>query len=201
MSKNGQFWGPSGLKSDQGPGPITAASFSRDGNYFASGGSDEQVLVWKTNFDQMREGNSSSNNTKTKRKRDRTLGPHPTVEDIPPRQDRISPRPLADANTVDARQEIRRLDDVTHGITNVIPTNSEDDFDKSSTKPETSAFQSSQSLGNQLPQQLTTFMQHVAGQLDILTQTVSLLEQRLTMTENKLSEFIADGGAKTKESL
>ncbi|KAK6175403.1 hypothetical protein SNE40_013874 [Patella caerulea] len=41
-----------------------------------------------------------------------------------------------------------------------------------------------------LPPQLTQFMETIAGQLDILTQTVSLLEQRLTMTENKLRECL-----------
>ncbi|KAF2986530.1 hypothetical protein EK904_010301 [Melospiza melodia maxima] len=32
-------------------GPATCVAFSRDGDLFASGGSDEQVMVWKTNFD------------------------------------------------------------------------------------------------------------------------------------------------------
>ncbi|XP_023655307.2 POC1 centriolar protein homolog A isoform X3 [Paramormyrops kingsleyae] len=32
-------------------GSATCVSFSRTGDYFASGGSDEQVMVWKTNFD------------------------------------------------------------------------------------------------------------------------------------------------------
>ncbi|PKU40627.1 hypothetical protein llap_9073 [Limosa lapponica baueri] len=32
-------------------GPATCVAFSRAGDFFASGGSDEQVMVWKTNFD------------------------------------------------------------------------------------------------------------------------------------------------------
>lgn len=32
-------------------GPSTCASFSPAGDFFASGGADEQVLVWRTNFD------------------------------------------------------------------------------------------------------------------------------------------------------
>ncbi|XP_078207192.1 POC1 centriolar protein homolog A isoform X7 [Callithrix jacchus] len=32
-------------------GPATTVAFSRTGEYFASGGSDEQVMVWKSNFD------------------------------------------------------------------------------------------------------------------------------------------------------
>uniref|UniRef100_A0A672SJB8 POC1 centriolar protein homolog B n=1 Tax=Sinocyclocheilus grahami TaxID=75366 RepID=A0A672SJB8_SINGR len=32
-------------------GPVLAVAFSRDGDLFASGGADSQVLMWKTNFD------------------------------------------------------------------------------------------------------------------------------------------------------
>jgi len=42
----------------------------------------------------------------------------------------------------------------------------------------------------QLPEQMAGTMEHVVGQLDLLSQTVGLLEQRLTMSEDK-------GGAMT----
>jgi centriolar protein POC1 len=32
-------------------GPTTAAVFSPQGDFFATGGSDSQVMVWKSNFD------------------------------------------------------------------------------------------------------------------------------------------------------
>jgi centriolar protein POC1 len=32
-------------------GPVTSVTFSANGEYFASGGVDQQILVWKTNFD------------------------------------------------------------------------------------------------------------------------------------------------------
>lgn len=31
-------------------GPVNATSFTDDGNYFASGGADQLVMVWKSNF-------------------------------------------------------------------------------------------------------------------------------------------------------
>nr|KAF6475705.1 POC1 centriolar protein A [Rousettus aegyptiacus] len=37
-------------------GPATSVAFSRTGEYFASGGSDEQVMVWKSNFDTVDSG-------------------------------------------------------------------------------------------------------------------------------------------------
>lgn len=41
-----------------------------------------------------------------------------------------------------------------------------------------------------IPPQLSMTLEHIVGQLDVLTQTVSILEQRLTMTENKLRECL-----------
>ncbi|KAF6017506.1 POC1A [Bugula neritina] len=41
-----------------------------------------------------------------------------------------------------------------------------------------------------IPYQLTATLEHIVGQLDIITQTVSILEQRLTMTEDKLRECL-----------
>jgi len=39
--------------------------------------------------------------------------------------------------------------------------------------------------GGDLPDALASTLQHVVGQLDVLTQTMSLLEERLTMNEDK----------------
>lgn len=41
-----------------------------------------------------------------------------------------------------------------------------------------------------VPQSLTSTLEHIVGQLDVLTQTVSILEQRLTLTEDKLKQCL-----------
>uniref|UniRef100_A0A7N5K8N2 POC1 centriolar protein homolog A n=1 Tax=Ailuropoda melanoleuca TaxID=9646 RepID=A0A7N5K8N2_AILME len=41
-----------------------------------------------------------------------------------------------------------------------------------------------------VPQTLTSTLEHIVGQLDVLTQTVSILEQRLTLTEDKLKQCL-----------
>lgn len=41
-----------------------------------------------------------------------------------------------------------------------------------------------------MPQTLTSTLEHIVGQLDVLTQTVSILEQRLTLTEDKLKQCL-----------
>lgn len=40
----------------------------------------------------------------------------------------------------------------------------------------------------QIPKQLADTLETILKQIDVLTQTVSILVQRLTMTENKLKE-------------
>lgn len=41
-----------------------------------------------------------------------------------------------------------------------------------------------------MPQTLTSTLEHIVGQLDVLTQTVSILEQRLTLTEDRLKQCL-----------
>ena len=44
----------------------------------------------------------------------------------------------------------------------------------------------------QIPKQLADTLETIIKQMDVLTQTVGILEQRLTMTENKLQEVVAN---------
>jgi centriolar protein POC1 len=39
-----------------------------------------------------------------------------------------------------------------------------------------------------MPDQMTQAFEHILGQLDVLTQTVSILEERLTIVENRLDQ-------------
>jgi centriolar protein POC1 len=59
-------------------GPVMDASFSPSGEFFASVGADEQVLVWKTNFDSI----DYNEVLKGNRKRVTVVPPH--MHDPPP---------------------------------------------------------------------------------------------------------------------
>jgi centriolar protein POC1 len=41
-------------------GPIKSVRFSPKGDFFASGGSDGQLLLWKTNFDTLERNQSTA---------------------------------------------------------------------------------------------------------------------------------------------
>ncbi|XP_076447302.1 uncharacterized protein LOC143284496 isoform X1 [Babylonia areolata] len=197
-------------------GPVTAATFSKNGEFFASGGADEQVLVWKTNFDQL----SPSDVLSAQRPRDRSEAKaqaQSPVEDLPSRVQKG--RAPANPISLDARSSVKRMQDQEPSVTDVGPAM----FTASQVRPDSEPPSRSldmdaemvdkECLGSSgdypttiagedprprtqpleakaVPPALNKFMEQIAGQLDILTQTVSLLEQRLTMTENKLRECI-----------
>uniref|UniRef100_A0A672Y338 POC1 centriolar protein homolog A n=1 Tax=Sphaeramia orbicularis TaxID=375764 RepID=A0A672Y338_9TELE len=115
-------------------GPVTCVAFSRAGDYFASGGSDEQV---RTN------------------------------------------------------NQIYRT---THSHTNRNPTTASSSIQQTQTRTEPQLSHQTQAQSNSsdegVPPALASTLEHIIGQLDILTQTVSILEQRLTLTEDKLKECL-----------
>ncbi|XP_041322107.1 POC1 centriolar protein homolog A isoform X4 [Pyrgilauda ruficollis] len=121
-------------------GPATCVAFSRNGDLFASGGSDEQVMVWKTNFD-------------------------------------------ADYGDAVKPQKHSSSVEGTHG------TGSEMDGGIHHKKTKT---QDSVRTHEQQEEEtsIANTLEHIMGQLDVLTQTVSILEQRLTLTEDKLKECL-----------
>ncbi|KAK2534513.1 hypothetical protein Q9966_007163 [Columba livia] len=123
-------------------GPATCVAFSRTGDFFASGGSDEQVMVWKTNFDAADYGDV----LKTQKSSTGVEETHRAVQ-----------------SEMDCGVHLKKT--------------KTQDSDRNHVQQEEDT-----SLANTL--------EHIMGQLDVLTQTVSILEQRLTLTEDKLKECL-----------
>ncbi|KAJ0068448.1 hypothetical protein NL108_008408 [Boleophthalmus pectinirostris] len=162
-------------------GPVTCVAFSKNGEYFASGGNDEQLLVWKTNFDAIEFMDSRGQQLRS------GSGPeapraHITVSSEPQSQNSEAAevtRPDSHSLSLNGRSEPpqpHRKPSLTSSTSHRAPS-------KSSAPP--SHPQEPASEGG-----LTTTLEHIIGQLDILTQTVSILEQRLTLTEDKLKECL-----------
>ncbi|NXN15810.1 POC1B protein, partial [Indicator maculatus] len=183
-------------------GPVHSVAFSKGGEKFASGGADSKVFLWKTNFD-------SFDYKEVLKHHSRRTQPDdpPHLLDIYPRAPhrhedqkvesvQVDPTfDVADTQTLDPPvTEIRTSsafsaqDDVSSGtapppsdLTASSKRESEDES-KSTLQDEDRQTDISPSLGKAL--------QHVVEQLDILTLTVSILEQRLTLTEDKLKECL-----------
>ncbi|XP_053320503.1 POC1 centriolar protein homolog B isoform X2 [Spea bombifrons] len=189
-------------------GPVLSVAFSRGGEKFATGGADAQVLVWKTNFDRF----TSTEIVKLQLKR--------THPDMPPHLNDIYPRSphlhtstghsieinpmfeLADTQTFDPPvievganfpsskplkpshnwcEDVREYDKVPYYSSPPLPA---------STKRKG---QEENPLGNgeaHLPPLVSSTLEHIVDQLSVLTQTVSILEHRLTLTEDKLKECL-----------
>ncbi|XP_021498880.2 POC1 centriolar protein homolog B isoform X3 [Meriones unguiculatus] len=192
-------------------GPVFTVSFSKDGELFASGGADTQVLLWKTNFTQL--------HCKDPRRNLKRLhfesSPH--LLDIYPR----SPHAHQDnKGTVEINPKLEVMDlksssppvvDVisfdstttTDSSHQVVPDKGEDIcsyFLNPSLLPECSSSTVKKKVEDlsdppsesqrSVPLAVTDALEHIMEQLNVLTQTVSILEQRLTLTEDKLKDCL-----------
>ncbi|XP_012724814.2 POC1 centriolar protein homolog A isoform X1 [Fundulus heteroclitus] len=185
-------------------GPVTCVAFSRTGGYFSSGGSDEQVLVWKSNFDESIE---SSNGVKSQRKSAASSQTRPASSTAHLHFN--SHPPLLNSQTAEVAEQLNRQDSQTTACAHSFSRNgvhsrgahSYAHRDATIGSPSTQQTQGLQQPAPQdkglsdasdgrIPPSLANTLEHIIGQLDVLTQTVSILEQRLTLTEDKLKECL-----------
>ncbi|MGH0120333.1 UNVERIFIED_CONTAM: hypothetical protein FKN15_064793 [Acipenser sinensis] len=196
-------------------GPVFTVAFSRGGEYFASGGTDAQVLLWKTNFD-------AFNYKEVLKCNNRRLNPEPSphLTDIHPRSPHLHTASSAsieinpsfnvadtqtlDPHVVDVGQSLfSKTQHRVSSLVNGVPAHNEwqnsrgfqqrPSSSKRQEEEEThieTFTQEEQTMHNSLPPSLSSTLEHIVEQLDVLTQTVSVLEQRLTLTEDKLKECL-----------
>ncbi|KAG9462131.1 hypothetical protein GDO78_014844, partial [Eleutherodactylus coqui] len=142
-------------------GAVTCVKFSREGQYFASGGSDEQIMVWKTNFD----SSTYSDVLKHKRRDVFMSGADSKASGVLLQPD----HPTDPAHEPPLSVEDRRSPVPPRPRSTDHPKSQADDFNM---------------------RNIANTLEHIVGQLDILTQTVGILEQRLSLTEDKLRECL-----------
>ncbi|XP_043943796.1 POC1 centriolar protein homolog B [Protopterus annectens] len=201
-------------------GPVLSVAFSRSGEHFVSGGNDAQVLLWKTNFDAFNYKDVLENHRKRTNPdppphltdiRPRSAHMHtarnPSIE--------INPRlAIADTQTSDPSvidigvplfaQAQRGTSRISRYFAEPRDVKSNKNLQFPSTS-EMSSIPSRLEQGEEIESQPVTFpleeqtgvqslvastLEHIVEQLDVLTQTVSLLEHRLTLTEDKLKECL-----------
>ncbi|KAJ3172707.1 POC1 centriolar protein A [Geranomyces variabilis] len=210
-------------------GPTTAATFSPRGDYFATGGSDSQVMVWKSNFDDVTrmvedDKRATEEAANPVRRPPYTHSAHTLHTDpalarplssmprpaLPPKSasgglathrtdpsqsaptlsatQHPPPQPgIIDVGTsIFAEQDLPDMVDADASVdpsSNGIPRKSPDP--RSNRKQAFSAPLEVRAI----PEELANTLQHIVRQVDVLTQTMSILESRLTMNEDRVVDM------------
>ena len=169
-------------------GATTCVAFSPQGDYFASGATDDQVMVWKTNFDEADKEADAPPQAAPAGKgskpmiRDKTNHQGVQVEKkaAPKQQTQVIPAaaPLPPAP-----------------VAQELPPASQEMCEPEPMMPELATGGT-----EELPERLAATLDHIIGQLDIITRTVSIMEQRLSTSEDRLQE-VEQTQTKILESL
>ncbi|XP_069908788.1 POC1 centriolar protein homolog B isoform X7 [Oryctolagus cuniculus] len=166
-------------------GPVFTVSFSKNGELFSSGGADTQVLLWRTNFDDLR-----CKDLKRNLKRLHFDSP-PHLLDIYPR----TPHPHdGKTETVETTETIGKTppekgEEICGYFLN--PSLMSPECSPTTMKKKTEDMSDFPSESQRsIPLAVTDALEHIMEQLHVLTQTVSILEQRLTLTEDKLKDCL-----------
>ena len=180
-------------------GAVSSVKFSpQDGEYFASGGSDDMVMVWKTNFinpnwsnfEEARPENFEKDGENHSAefgglkhgggKKSSTPSGQPmrrqsssSMSSPPAPSSCHSSNKLASFETSYGNQPSKNLQEQN------AERNPEGYF-------EVPVYQGPPLEMDSMPKQLANTLENVIRQLDILTQTVSMVEQRLTLNEDKV---------------
>ena len=202
--------------------------FSPAGDFFASGGADEQVLVWRTNFDRVmadcvltsvqpnpRLATTYPTAAVTTSPRPASAAPTPRIPrgleggggaGPPANRTRSPSRPVptcvaiepyhsVPSGTISARPPAA---DAANDQSQIPDTHrwSCDGAEEQHDSQQSAAFDDNDGTHEvfvpppmnltDLPPALSATLQHIVGQLDVLTQTMGLLEERLTISEDKM---------------
>ncbi|XP_057237115.1 LOW QUALITY PROTEIN: POC1 centriolar protein homolog B [Malurus melanocephalus] len=188
-------------------GPVLCVAFSKGGEKFASGGTDAQVLLWKTNFDSLDYAEVLKHNFRRTHVHDRphlldmfSRSSHLCDENL--QSIEVNPAlDLPDTQTPDPVViEIRTSSPIS---TRGVGQPEEQCSQCSSASP--LAMSSKRKAENEngpaerivhrhrgITCSVDNALDHIVGQLDTLTLTIAILEQRLACTEDKLNECIKD---------
>uniref|UniRef100_A0A3Q2FNP9 POC1 centriolar protein homolog B n=1 Tax=Cyprinodon variegatus TaxID=28743 RepID=A0A3Q2FNP9_CYPVA len=198
---------------------INSFSFHPSSNYLISGSSDRtvkildllegrliytlhghKVLLWKTNFDSKPYQDLLQHHSRRS-----TPNPPPHLSDIHPRTPHLhhpQPTPIQVSTTSTPTDFLAlhdsgsKVEEWTGGeSTNWAGSNSgnqsgSDGAGRGRRKEEDTAQNHPLEVLSGHPSSLDFTLQHIVQQLDVLTQTVSVLEERLTLTEDKMKECL-----------
>ena len=186
------------------PKKAVAVAFSHCGEYFASGGADNQLLYWKTNLSSyFNQENNQENQAAPGRvynagtndafpsgvissvnnpNRPMMSHPHqPSVYDSKAKSVVFGGGSIPISS---ARSVLNPTGDTVNHVINEV------DYNPPQSPPHTNKSSSNASTMNE-SKKMNLALSQIISQLDTLTQTVAILEQRLTNVENKIADVVA----------
>lgn len=184
-------------------GPVLTVAFSKGGEKFASGGADAQVLLWKTNFDSFDYKEVLKNHVRRTH-----IDDPPHLLDIYPRSPHLHDKKLqsVEVNPTFDVTNTQTLDPPVIEISSSSSFSTPDDVSSEdlqyppasvlATSSKRKSENESESAVDNVDKQtsispsLGNALERIVEQLDVLTLTISILEQRLTLTEDKLKECL-----------
>lgn len=160
-------------------GTVYDGSFTKDGSFFSSAGADQLVMVWKSNFDSYM-GTSRpeidwSNNVEL-------------VEQCSPVRTDTSNRSRSYGEQSSSTSTLKLSKSLS--TSKMIDSPSELKVTKTASASATSNQRKATSKSNN-NENITLTLDHIVGQLDILTRTIQLLDERLTLTEDRVSSLLS----------
>ncbi|NWU73108.1 POC1B protein, partial [Pterocles burchelli] len=181
-------------------GPVFSVAFSKSGEKFASGGADAQVLLWKTNFD------SFDYKEVLKHHIRRThIDDPPHLLDVYPRSPHLHDEKLQSVeinpvtNTqildpsvieISSSSSFSTPDDVSSEDLQYPPASALATSSKRKSENESESAVHNVDKQSGISPSLGSALENIVEQLHVLTLTISILEQRLTLTEDKLKECL-----------
>ncbi|KAH6569124.1 hypothetical protein BASA61_009517 [Batrachochytrium salamandrivorans] len=212
-------------------GPTTTAVFSPDGDYFATGGSDAQVMVWKSNFDQVdrldgavfgeQDGQDSSSSINHLHSQ-HALHTDPFMQKPPNPKVAATSCPILKSVSITSGQVGTNFKNKSSSLpetafsgghsASLRDNHSPDIVEIGPALHNMESIHSDVALAGQypivakeispvaspvtsptevrvVPDQISVTLQHIVRQIDVLTQTMSIIESRLTMNEDRVIEL------------
>ena len=166
-------------------GRVNSCTFSPHGDYFASCGADRQVLVWRTGFDQYLGAAADRSGCKSEALcwgGATSESSAPSVVPLPsPASTRLAPPPAPQQGAI-------RLPPTVLPLALMPPPSPATGLAAFRTRdwqPSSGDAVGGACDAPDAPPELAETLGNMVGQIDILAQTMALLEQRLTLTEEK----------------
>jgi len=147
-------------------GSVTSVKFSKKGDYFASGESEKLVFVWKTNFDNaIPDGNESA--------------PLPSAAKAPSKK--IPEKPDSTSGALKEKTTAKNADQ--YGVSSAMEKMS---IHNKENNGKNAADQNNRSSDSAAVAKLSGQMNQMMAKMDTLTQTLLMMEKRLTLVEEQM---------------